>query len=227
MSERWRGYQNKVEVCDANRMTLDTAARYGLRLQELHTKCLNDASFCVDILGYSDTTSEHNVGGLPPNQLTQADFETFSPRLPRNNTGECAATGSHDHREDFRLYPHVVTSSPNISSNSNHGHRHYIASPPNSILNQLEPPYGSQGLGMDSRVTASNDMMGNGITGDRIPSMENTGLMNMNHGSETIEDELSAMSHSLLGQQFLELDRVITLEGTDFDFDMSNWGSVS
>lgn len=30
------------------------------------------------------------------------------------------------------------------------------------------------------------------------------------------EDELTAMSHILLGQQFLEMDRVITFDGTDF-----------
>jgi hypothetical protein len=30
------------------------------------------------------------------------------------------------------------------------------------------------------------------------------------------EDELTAMSHILLDQQFLEMDRVITFDGTDF-----------
>lgn len=43
--------------------------------------------------------------------------------------------------------------------------------------------------------------------------IENSG--NVAGGGED-EDELTAMSHMLLGQQFLEMDRVITLNGTDF-----------
>jgi hypothetical protein len=41
---------------------------------------------------------------------------------------------------------------------------------------------------------------------------------------ELTEDELTAMSDGLLEQSFSELDRVITLDGTDFNFDMSYWG---
>lgn len=41
-----------------------------------------------------------------------------------------------------------------------------------------------------------------------------------------MDDELTAMSHILLGQQFLEMDRVITLDGTDFDINMNAWGNM-
>lgn len=54
----------------------------------------------------------------------------------------------------------------------------------------------------------------------------NPALMNMNYPGEIMDDELTAMSHILLGQQFLEMDRVITLDGTDFDIDMNSWGNM-
>lgn len=38
-------------------------------------------------------------------------------------------------------------------------------------------------------------------------------------------DELAVMSSSLLEQQFLDLDRVITWEGTDFTMDKEYWAS--
>lgn len=41
------------------------------------------------------------------------------------------------------------------------------------------------------------------------------------------EDELAEMSNTLFDQQFAEMDRVFTLEGTDFRFDMGGWDSIS
>jgi hypothetical protein len=42
-------------------------------------------------------------------------------------------------------------------------------------------------------------------------------------GNDLVEDELTAMSNILLGQQFLEMDRVITFDGTNFNYDMGRW----
>lgn len=67
---------------------------------------------------------------------------------------------------------------------------------------------------------------GGNRTGSTPGGMSNPGLMNMNYPGEMMDDELTAMSHVLLGQQFLEMDRVITLDGTDFDIDMSSWGNM-
>jgi hypothetical protein len=44
----------------------------------------------------------------------------------------------------------------------------------------------------------------------------------------TEEDELTTMSNMLLGNQFLEMDRVITLQSTDFfTFDSTGRGGLS
>lgn len=59
-----------------------------------------------------------------------------------------------------------------------------------------------------------------------IEGGSNPAMMNMNFPGEIMDDELTAMSHILLGQQFLEMDRVITLDGADFDIEMSAWGNM-
>jgi len=41
--------------------------------------------------------------------------------------------------------------------------------------------------------------------------------------SNSVEDELTAMSNVLLGQQFLEMDRVITFNDTNFAIDLDGW----
>jgi len=52
------------------------------------------------------------------------------------------------------------------------------------------------------------------------------GPIERDSGDDVLQDELSVMSQLLLGQQFLEMDRVITLEGTDFDFNVNSWGNL-
>ena len=39
-------------------------------------------------------------------------------------------------------------------------------------------------------------------------------------------DELAAVSNTLLGQQFAEMDRVFTLDGTDFTYGMGGYDSL-
>lgn len=44
--------------------------------------------------------------------------------------------------------------------------------------------------------------------------------------TESLGDELAAVSHTLLDQQFAEMDRVFTLSGTDFTFGIGSWDAV-
>jgi hypothetical protein len=66
------------------------------------------------------------------------------------------------------------------------------------------------------------------MTGD-LPSttrLRNGSQTNGAYDAESVEDELTVMSNMLLGQQFLEMDRVITFDGTNFAIDMNNWQSM-
>lgn len=47
--------------------------------------------------------------------------------------------------------------------------------------------------------------------------------LNTDFDTNSVEDELTAMSNVLLGQQFLEMDRVITYDGTNFAIDLDGW----
>jgi hypothetical protein len=66
-----------------------------------------------------------------------------------------------------------------------------------------------------------------GAHGQRNQPSLSTGISSTEGSGQTPEDELTLMSNVLLDQQFSDLDRVITLDGTDFAFDMSYWGSMN
>lgn len=83
-----------------------------------------------------------------------------------------------------------------------------------------------QSLEIHSVASPSNGMRMEPLDGGNPVGMNNAGALNMNYPGEIMDDELTAMSHILLGQQFLEMDRVITLDGTDFDIEMGNWGNT-
>ncbi|KAF8861877.1 hypothetical protein BDZ45DRAFT_586331 [Acephala macrosclerotiorum] len=57
------------------------------------------------------------------------------------------------------------------------------------------------------------------------PSANQVGMTQIHADFDTnsVEDELTAMSNVLLGQQFLEMDRVITYDGTNFAIDLGGW----
>ena len=223
MSERWRGYQQH-ESTNEDYKTMCMAAKYALHLRELHSKCQSEPNSYMDILGYSNATSDYDVGGLLPTILAQPNFRPFSPHPPLNNRGRSSEIENPNLQQGSRSYLQVLSPSPNPTSNPDHsqGYHPFNDSHPNAISNtsQLPPPFVSQGLDTNAQGTLSNDIMRNGVECDNI-------IVDMSGGNENIEDELTAMSHNLFGQQFLELDRVITLEGTDFDFDMNHWGTVS
>jgi len=55
----------------------------------------------------------------------------------------------------------------------------------------------------------------------RQPSMSR-GYSNVPFERFPQNDELTAITHTLLGNEFLELDRIITLDGTDFSMNIGN-----
>jgi hypothetical protein len=67
------------------------------------------------------------------------------------------------------------------------------------------------------------------MTGDiqSTTRLRNGSQTNGGYDAESVEDELTVMSNVLLGQQFLEMDRVITFDGTNFaPMNMNNWQSM-
>ena len=217
MSKRWQGYL--LEDNEAlDRADLDAAAKYALKLEELHARCMTDKNYRMDIFGYSDETPKSTGSSGSPSAVSRHDASPSSQsshvRTQSLNQHTAETTGA-THRSSFShgrpMYPIQSQSSPAGPFNPQSGRlpsvdRHNMVSP-------------SSGMRM-------NLTEGGNRTGSTPGGMSNPGLMNMNYPGEMMDDELTAMSHVLLGQQFLEMDRVITLDGTDFDIDMSSWGNM-
>jgi hypothetical protein len=78
ISQRWHGYREDQSAHQSHDIkNLDIAARYALYLPELHTKCLRDGSFYLDILRYSKATLDN--GGLLPFLSTMPVPRSFTP----------------------------------------------------------------------------------------------------------------------------------------------------
>lgn len=58
------------------------------------------------------------------------------------------------------------------------------------------------------------------------PAISPTGEQ-MASGSDGWGDELAVVSRTLLDQQFADMDRVFTLSGTDFAFNMGDWDAIT
>lgn len=213
MSRRWHGY-----FLDDNdqldREDLDAAAKYAMKLEELHTRCSTDKNYRMDIFAYSDETPKSTGSSGSPPTVSRYDaspssqsshVRTQSFQHSADASGASARPGFNHGRP---LYPIPSQTSPAGSFNPAQGGR----LPPVDMHNMTSP-----------RSVRMNPVEGGSNNPGGIP---NPALMNVNYPGEIMDDELTAMSHILLGQQFLEMDRVITLDGTDFDIDMNSWGNM-
>jgi hypothetical protein len=90
-----------------------------------------------------------------------------------------------------------------------------------------QPPYKPYGFNIGVQASQPVGMAASGTGHENVRDIDSTRSISVSSERNAVEDQLTAMSQILLGQQFLELDRVITLEGTDFNFDMNNWGNAS
>jgi hypothetical protein len=227
MSERWQGStgdEYQQQPVDLSGHELDMAARYASQLRELHEKCQDDSKFYMKILGYSDITVTQGKYILNPTSSSS------SPSLPRTGLAPIppspskqstrpSSTNTYGYTENSTFYQQRMLGSPNEPSTYNSG-----LSDSMSAATNHSRLYRAQQLNTHSPfANISTPYIGsNGhehvVSGD---------LRAVNGDDEIVQDELSVMSQVLLGQPFLELDRVITLEGTDFDFEANNWGNIS
>jgi hypothetical protein len=210
ISGRWQGY--RVHHPDQSQ---DLATKYSLMLKELHARCLNDESFGKDLLGYSEFVPNTNIGGLLPPLSLPNDRISSSPKSASRHIVQSPRDNSQILRPSLSQYASRAVRSSSIIPN-NYAH-HDISAPITTAA---------------SSVIANNFVSPGGTTHPMAPSLaliapdSFSGLPLNNHGwvtgrnaaAEPVEDELSAMSNVLLGQQFMEMDRVIPFNGTDFNY---------
>ena len=249
MSSRWRGYYTPTTNPESvssqqdalNRYKkLDLACRYATQLSDLHARCVGDAEFSR--ARYSGILSEASLEGFLQNNVA-------SPSPDRQSTtsyhgyGAASVNSFQAHvpanREPLPQNHHVRSASMNSELD-----RRYQAVPQHEIPAAQRQParprpsiggYERQGTRFTAEEVSPRAQFG-GIQSPAAavhqpaPSMMSSaasGLvpMGMDHRLAPPrpiiheEDELTAMSQMLLENQFLEMDRVIRLDGTDFYYD--------
>jgi hypothetical protein len=191
------------------------AASYSLQLQELHAKCMGDESFGRDMLGYSESIPNANFGGLLPPLGIPTSQSGSQARQNQRNIRESPPNGNPKHKTSLSQYPLERQTSTNMNLNRLLGHPQEDLPAPVSGTASSDPPYsyGSLHSGMARMPSPSRNM-----TTNAFPGMPSNDVWNGSLMVENAEDGLTAMSNILLSQQFLEMDRVITFDGTDFNY---------
>lgn len=210
MSRRWQGV-NAFSGSDAelnqNTDELDVAAKYALQLQKLHAKCVEEPDFAIEILCYSGA-----LPGMGPENIHN------SITLPRRTINAQSARYKNS-MADIHSPPQGLTrrrqstAAPLRRDSENYRAQQSPASSNSPGARTIYGSHNTDRLNATSpSTTLANHMLNSSMTG-------------MPYTNENIEDELAMMSNDLLGQQFQQMDRVITYDGTDFAFDLSNWAS--
>jgi hypothetical protein len=191
------------------------AASYSLQLQGLHAKCMSDESFGRDMLGYSESIPNTNFGGLLPPLGIPTSRNESQARQNQWNIRESPPNGSPKHKRNLSQYPSERQTPTNINLNRLLGYPQENIPAPVSGAASSDPEfsYGSLHSGMACMPSSSQNTATN-----TLPGMPSDDVWNSSLIVENAEDGLTAMSNMLLSQQFLEMDRVITFDGTDFNY---------
>lgn len=214
MSRRWQGFHSTRSAPEEHvEMATDLANQYANQLELYHITFQQKPSFCLEVLGYSKATSDASVDSLLPSFNSQSSVSRIEPHSTRQHftpSGQQPLTQSRGtwSQDPSRHFHSASFSSSQIENTS-----------PQMPINTFSNPSLHGGSWQDpptSYATAQNT----------------SNLRNFAAGTPTsfnyapdaaVDDELTAMSDMLLGQQFLEMDRVITFDGTNFALDMNGW----
>jgi hypothetical protein len=211
MSHRWQGYlypRSVTVLADSNeqKQHQDLAGRYVALLEGLHSKCLNEQILSTEKLFHYDV-----ITGLDISR-THADKSPRSVTASRNGTGNQELSMAVD---KFTAQTH--------NPQSFWG----------SFSNNMSVPGNELGTVPRHNTTFASVYAGNingcGVSESYGGTNQNTHAQPTAFGFDgtTSDDELTLMSNVLLDHQFSQMDRVITLDGADFTWEMddlaANW----
>ena len=202
MSRRWRGkYEGESEASqEANEEDLDLAAKYARDLLKMNEDAQHEVDFSSKVLGYK-------MGSNEAKGVSQ---------LPRSEPSPRIALTPQAHRR-----PSIASSqtkSPIMTARHVPANIHTSHELPRNSLSQFSPR---------AHITTPSPTYVSGRPAYRHPSISHT-FNNIPFEHFPQNDELTAISHTLLGNEFMELDRIITLDGTDFSMGMGNgWPTYS
>jgi hypothetical protein len=211
MSRRWKG------SLVGRQGEPDLMTKYATRLQLMHSQ-YTAGLYAYDSVG--DVLSDATLDGLVDTQqvsLASGDASCEDMAFPpTQGLGLGGALSSN-----FTNFIHPTSLQPGSPS---HPYPPIVygtsvrQNDPSSRQRQRQrqrPQGSSVGLAGTSAFIRRSPSSTTAVAGLLELGMENTHSSNTGFGGDD-DDELTAMSHMLLGQQFLEMDRVITLDGTGF-----------
>ncbi|KAJ4855633.1 fungal specific transcription factor domain-containing protein [Trichoderma breve] len=225
MSDKWHGYYTYGSTFGSapdRQRPLDLAGRYAEQLESLHSRCLNDVTFStIDLI---ETLGDASLYGfieatVQPNSVISPSGTDY-----RNHNGQ-----SHRrYSSGFEAYQRAGVPSPTRASDmrSNYqSHRSPARTRHSATYGVREVPQpqddmsSQSGVGQSPLAASSANANLRNINGPSIALMNDMNAANSfphNQSMMAEEDELTTMSNMLLGNQFLEMDRVISLQGADF-----------
>lgn len=214
MSRRWRALDdNAAGQGDIDSSNLDLAGSYALQLREYHEKCRGNPAFAMDILQHSAASAlsrsgkDMGVAESPENFHHDSNVLRISANNSPSDPGTWRSPAAA--RTDLSATATPMHHMPRSSS---------MLPPPTP-----SPKFASRApaIGQDSFVqqapTSVNGFYENATNANARAST----------ASPDGPDNLLAMSDSLMGQGFAQLDRVITFDGTPFSFDPFQFADFS
>lgn len=247
MSQRWSGYYKVEDGLSQQRSQSETrppgpgpdlAARYAAQLQGLQTRCLGDINFAS--ADFAEVLSDASLEGFLEKHAAASPAGQSNGGYIDHTAGNGNGSQQYDVFTSGRQPPNGHIRSPSVGTGIHRNYHggglpHGVSSVASTTRgpaadNRSRPPiaYDPQGVRVALEGTSpQTHHPGGASVPARLGTSPSAGLMGLNmdghlaHGrpNSVEDDELTAMSHMLLGQQFLEMDRVITLDGTDFYYD--------
>lgn len=239
MSDKWRGYyKNSSTVNDMSGQEgrgriMDLPSRYVQQLEHLHARFLNDMTFSTmdftDILcdaslyDYTEKSTHDtpiSTSHVHYGNLTRAYRRYSSGFEAYQNAGVPSPTRRSDHQTS-----HLSDGSPIRTRHPATYEVRNFGGPIEGTILSTRPQAAQSPI-----TTPSPNEHRRGLDNSVHLLAEMNPADNYSHSQPimTEEDELTTMSNMLLGNQFLEMDRVISLQSTDFfNFDSTGRTGLS
>ncbi|KAJ5765699.1 hypothetical protein N7520_005258 [Penicillium odoratum] len=229
MSRRWMGFYSRegTNMGDGDGNNVgpsgsDMMAKYATQLQLMHSQ------YAAGLGAHSsvgDMLSDSSLDGLLNKQQNMANDEPSRPDITFPSMSDVDPGAMIPGSSSFTPYIHPTGS---LLKPPAHQHPPSTYDSQHTLIRSGDVRSRQQSRNTQRRTHYGTNTAMTGAPSTMMTSSPSTaavaGLMELGMDSNRSnrnsaageDDELTAMSHMLLGQQFLELDRVITLNGTDF-----------
>jgi hypothetical protein len=241
MSRRWRGAlsttSHETTIGEIYHERLDLAAKYAALLEGMRAESLTDTD-----MPPNDLFQFHIAADLCPIRIPVVTSRAGTPSGEVNRRSLSKAVNGRDtveSRNSSTMWePPALISGPLPVSNqeesfiSPYDSCELFDSPPSlrniSVIHPSLRGGASHINGRSSTMTPLTNLqrpLSHLTPKTTASSIRNDAVTTGDMVSEVAQDELAVITNGLLDQNFAALDRVITFDGTDFNFDVSYWNT--